>query len=53
MIQEGHLWIDALEKRNLMAHTYDEHRADEAEKLIRTEYFKILNELAICLEGET
>lgn len=53
LIQEGHLWIDALEKRNLMAHTYDEHRADEAEKLIRTEYFKILNELAICLEGET
>lgn len=24
LIDDGHTWIDALDKRNLMAHTYDE-----------------------------
>ncbi len=45
LIKDGHLWIDALEKRNLMAHTYDEQRANEAENLIRQEYFTMLKEL--------
>jgi hypothetical protein len=35
-----------------MAHTYDEHKADEAETLIRTEYIIILEELAGSLEDE-
>ncbi|MDA8229612.1 MAG: nucleotidyltransferase substrate binding protein [Desulfitobacterium hafniense] len=51
LVKDGHMWIDALEKRNLMAHTYDENRAKEAEKLIRTEYYQILKELFITLEG--
>jgi len=38
LLQDGHVWIDALEKRNLMAHTYDESLTIEAEKLIRTTY---------------
>lgn len=29
LINDGHAWIDALEKRNLMTHTYDEKRAME------------------------
>ncbi len=45
LITDGHTWIDALEKRNLMAHTYDEKRAMEAEKLIREKYYKIIKEL--------
>lgn len=45
LISDGHLWIDALEKRNLMAHTYDEKKADEAEKLIRDQYYKMMTEL--------
>jgi nucleotidyltransferase substrate binding protein (TIGR01987 family) len=52
LVKDGHAWIDALEKRNLMAHTYDEHKADEAETLIRTEYIIILEELAGSLEDE-
>ena len=51
MIQNGHIWIDALEKRNLMAHTYDERLTDEAEQLIRTSYYTMLRELYIYLEG--
>jgi nucleotidyltransferase substrate binding protein (TIGR01987 family) len=52
LVKDGHLWIDALEKRNLMAHTYDEQKAEEAEQLIRTRYYLILTELASCLGGE-
>ncbi|MGL6101128.1 MAG: nucleotidyltransferase substrate binding protein, partial [Fusobacteriaceae bacterium] len=37
-------WIDALEKRNLMAHTYDEETALEAEKLILGTYFFMLKD---------
>ena len=42
LIKDGHAWIDALEKRNLISHTYNEDSADEAEKLIRTKYYGIL-----------
>lgn len=45
LITDGHTWIDALEKRNLMAHTYDEKRAIEAENLIRNNYYKVIKEL--------
>ncbi len=45
LITDGHAWIDALEKRNLMAHTYDENKTLESEKLIRNKYFFIMKEL--------
>lgn len=45
LITDGHAWIDALEKRNLMAHTYDEDKAMEAEELIRERYYKIIKKL--------
>ena len=52
LIKNGHIWIDALQKRNLMAHTYDEETADKAEKLIKTDYFKVLNDLIIELSSK-
>jgi nucleotidyltransferase substrate binding protein (TIGR01987 family) len=51
LLPDGHAWIDALEKRNLMAHTYDENLTIEAEKLIRTTYYGMLQELFSALEG--
>jgi len=51
LISDGHTWINALEKRNLMAHTYDENRAEEAATLIRENYYKIIKELYFKLEG--
>jgi len=51
LLKDGHVWIDALEKRNLMAHTYDENLTNEAEKLIRTTYYGMLQELFSALEG--
>jgi nucleotidyltransferase substrate binding protein (TIGR01987 family) len=50
LITDGHSWIDALEKRNIMAHTYDERRVQEVTRLIREYYYKILKELHSKLE---
>lgn len=51
LITDGHTWIDALEKRNLMAHTYDETTAKKAEGLIREKYYPIIRELCSKLEA--
>ena len=45
LIKDGHTWIDALEKRDLMAQTYDEDRAKEAEQLIKDKYYLVLQAL--------
>ncbi|SHJ87022.1 nucleotidyltransferase substrate binding protein, HI0074 family [Geosporobacter subterraneus DSM 17957] len=50
LVTDGHGWIDALEKRNLMAHTYDEEKAHEAETLIRKKYYRLIHELCFELE---
>lgn len=51
LITDGHVWIDALEKRNLMAHTCDEEVAKEAEQLIKQNYYPAIKELLHKLEG--
>ncbi|SHJ57331.1 nucleotidyltransferase substrate binding protein, HI0074 family [Paramaledivibacter caminithermalis DSM 15212] len=33
LITDGHLWIDALEKRNLMEHTYDEKKSNRSKRI--------------------
>lgn len=50
LISDGHTWLDALEKRNLMTHTYDEGKAIEAEGLIRNKYYAAIRELCSKLE---
>jgi nucleotidyltransferase substrate binding protein (TIGR01987 family) len=52
IIADGHAWIEALEKRNLMAHTYNENTARETEGLIRNHYFKLLKNLEAYLIGK-
>lgn len=51
LVTDGHTWIDALEKRNLMAHTYDESVAKQAEDLIKHQYYPIIKDLLIKLEA--
>jgi len=49
LIQDGEVWMDMLEKRDLMAHTYDEKRFQLAVTKIKEEYFgaitQVFNEL--------
>ena len=45
IIVNGQLWIDMLEDRNLMAHTYDEARAIKAVNHICQHYIAGLNDL--------
>lgn len=42
LIQEGGLWLTALEDRNLITHTYDEETALRVEKKIREQYLPLL-----------
>lgn len=39
IIEHGEIWMDMLEKRNLLAHTYDEKNFDKALKKINEEYW--------------
>lgn len=45
IIEDGQLWIDMLENRNLMTHTYDEERAHEAIQHICEDYLQGLAQL--------
>ncbi len=39
IIDNGEVWLEMLEKRNFLAHTYDEKKTREALKLIRDTFF--------------
>ena len=43
-INHGDLWINALDSRNLAAHTYDEAMAQEMVENIKATYFPLLQE---------
>ena len=45
LISDGQLWIDMLEERKLMAHTYDDARAKAAVHLIQERYLVGLEQL--------
>lgn len=45
LIDDGDVWIDMLEKRNLMAHAYDEATAQTAYELIGEQYVKQLEKM--------
>lgn len=44
-LSDGAVWLDALDKRNLLTHTYDEQKSAEARKLICGPYYRILQDL--------
>ena len=50
LLPDGQVWIDMLEQRNLMAHTYDLRRARLALALIRDHFAPSLEELVVDLE---
>ena len=45
LIEDGHLWIEMLDKRNELTHTYDEPAARQAATTIKAKYQKVLTQL--------
>jgi nucleotidyltransferase substrate binding protein (TIGR01987 family) len=52
IIDDGDLWMDMLEKRNLMSHTYNETNAELAYRLIVDHYYAALKQVFIKLGAE-
>jgi nucleotidyltransferase substrate binding protein (TIGR01987 family) len=45
IIENGHVWMELLQDRNLSAHTYDEKKANDLDSLIRNKYYTVLKSL--------
>lgn len=52
IVDDGELWLDMLQKRNLMAHMYDESTAELAFKLIADQYYSALKQVGDTLRSE-
>lgn len=51
-IQNGHVWIEMLEKRNELTHTYNEEQAKEATHLICHTYFPEVRQVYLFLKEQ-
>jgi nucleotidyltransferase substrate binding protein (TIGR01987 family) len=45
IIEDGHMWMIMLEKRNEFSHTYDEAEANKAVNIIKEKYFKAIEQV--------
>jgi nucleotidyltransferase substrate binding protein (TIGR01987 family) len=52
LIGQGEVWIEMLERRNLLSHTYDEKSFEAAFDLVRGSFHESISELMRKLEKE-
>lgn len=45
LIQEGFLWIQMLDKRNELSHTYNREQANKAIETIRNDYYPLIEQV--------
>jgi nucleotidyltransferase substrate binding protein (TIGR01987 family) len=53
VISDGQLWIDMLDRRNLLAHIYDESLLDETVSLVATKFLPAFEQLLGLLAGKS
>jgi nucleotidyltransferase substrate binding protein (TIGR01987 family) len=53
IISDGEVWLDMLEKRNLMTHTYDEEIATTAINLIKNKYSAAIKQVYGFMKRES
>ncbi|MCC6127712.1 MAG: nucleotidyltransferase substrate binding protein [Chlamydiae bacterium] len=51
IIKDGHLWLEMLEKRNILSHTYNREQATHAVSLIKERYFPGLEQVYLELKS--
>jgi nucleotidyltransferase substrate binding protein (TIGR01987 family) len=51
LIQNGTLWLEMLEKRNELTHTYDEAQTKKSVTLIQTHYFPAIQQVYETLKN--
>ena len=51
IIKDGHIWLEMLEKRNILSHTYNRRQATDAVHLIKKRYFPALNQVYLELKS--
>lgn len=49
LVSDGQTWMDALDARNKMSHTYDFHKFEEVIEQIQQRYLGVMDELHIFL----
>ncbi len=52
IIENGEIWMDMLEKRNLMTHTYDKEKFKFVVKKIKEEYYGAVSQVHNYLRGK-
>ncbi|KJS88636.1 MAG: nucleotidyltransferase [Peptococcaceae bacterium BICA1-8] len=52
LIQDGEIWMDMLEKRNILTHTYDEERFNSAIRMIKDEYYEAILQVHNLLHSQ-
>lgn len=52
MLDSGEKWIEMLDQRNLMSHTYDESNFRSAVDLIKNHYISLLNQLNQTIQSQ-
>lgn len=52
ILEDGEVWMEMLEQRNLMSHTYDEEKATLALHKIKNLYFPAITQLITFLSHE-
>jgi nucleotidyltransferase substrate binding protein (TIGR01987 family) len=51
-LKDGHTWMEMLEQRNLLTHTYNEEQAKAATQLICCSYFPALRQVYLFLKEQ-